>query len=57
MQQIPTSVNIAIFVIFFGGSVLDAFATRNWWRAAFWMIIAVVFLAADRMGRGASRVR
>jgi hypothetical protein len=57
MQRIPSSVNITIFLIFFGGSMLDAFATRNWWRAAFWMIIALVFLAADRLGRGAPRVR
>jgi hypothetical protein len=51
MQRIPTSVNMTIFILFFGISILDAFASRNWWRSAFWLLIALVFFVGDRMGR------
>jgi uncharacterized membrane protein len=51
MQRIPTGVNMTIFILFFGISMLDAFASRNWWRSAFWLLIAVVFLVGDRLGR------
>lgn len=52
-MQNPSSLstNMTVFIIFFGASLLDAFATRSWWRALFWMVIALGFLAADRMGR------
>jgi uncharacterized membrane protein len=53
MNRIPTSVNLTIFILFFGISMLDAFASRNWWRSAFWLLIAVVFLVSDRLGRRA----
>ncbi|MEX2154456.1 MAG: hypothetical protein WD825_14035 [Gemmatimonadaceae bacterium] len=51
MQRIPTSVNMTIFILFFGISLLDALATHNWWRAAFWLAIGLVFLGASRFGR------
>lgn len=52
-MQSPSSLsaNMTVFIIFFGASVLDAFVTRAWWRAAFWLVIAAVFLVADRIGR------
>ena len=40
--------NFTIFVLFFGLATLEAFQTRNWLRAAFWLAIAIVFLVADR---------
>ena len=52
MRNPPSlSANMTVFFIFFGASLLDAFTTRSWWRAAFWMAIAAVFFAADRIGR------
>lgn len=51
------SANMTVFIVFFGVSVLDAFVTRAWWRAAFWMVIAAVFLVADRIGRQAAALR
>lgn len=51
MQRLSTSTNMTIFVVFFGISLLDAFASQNWWRAAFWLAIAFVFLGASRFGR------
>jgi hypothetical protein len=51
VQQIPLSATITVFLLFFGVSVLDAFATRNWWRAGLWLLIALLFFIADRAGR------
>ena len=45
------SANMTVFFIFFGASLLDAFVTRSWGRAAFWLVIAAFFLVADRLGR------
>jgi NADH:ubiquinone oxidoreductase subunit 6 (subunit J) len=51
MVDLRHNTALAIFVLFFGGSMIDAIATQNWWRSAFWLVIALVFLAADRLGR------
>jgi hypothetical protein len=51
MKTIPTSVNVTIFILFFGISLLDALALHNWWRAAFWLAIGLVFVGASRFGR------
>ena len=46
--------NFAVFVLFFGVSLLEAFQTRNWLKALFWLAIGIVFLLADRKkGSGA----
>lgn len=42
------SSNFAVFLLFFGLSLLEAFQTRSWLRAAFWFAIAIVFLYTDR---------
>jgi hypothetical protein len=49
---------IAIFVIFFGVSLLDAFAGGHWLRAAFWIAIGVLFwaLARARSGHRGKRI-
>jgi len=39
---------IAIFVIFFGASLLDAFWGGHWLRAAFWFVAGVLFWALAR---------
>ncbi len=38
-----------IFVLFFGVATLEAFQTRNWIKAAFWLAIGVVFLVAGNL--------
>ena len=43
--HLPAS--IAVFLIFFGVSVLEAFRTRNWINVMFWVFIAGMFLIAD----------
>ena len=39
--------NVAVFLLFFGVATLEAFQTQNWLKAAFWLVIGVVFLVAD----------
>ena len=47
MRRIKLGANFAIFVLFFGVATLEAFQTQNWLKAAFWLAIGLVFLAAD----------
>jgi hypothetical protein len=51
MQKLSTSTNVTIFLVFFGASVIDAFVSRQWGRSAFWLVIGLAFLAANRFGR------
>jgi hypothetical protein len=43
--------NIALFILFFGISALEAFRSQDWVMAVFWILIAVVFLAGDLIGQ------
>jgi hypothetical protein len=52
MSQLRLGSNFAVFALFFGLSLLEAFQAGNWLRAAFWLAIATVFLYADRQGAG-----
>jgi len=47
MKRPGLGANFAVFVLFFGVATLEAFKTRNWIKAAFWLAIGLVFLAAD----------
>ncbi len=48
MSRFGLGSNFAVFTLFFGLSLLEAFQAGNWLRAAFWLAIAIVFLYADR---------
>jgi hypothetical protein len=48
MKNLGLGSNFAVFLLFFGLSMLEAFQTRNWLRAALWLAIATVFLYLDR---------
>lgn len=41
---------IAVFVLFFGVSLLDAFANQEWARAGLWLAVGVAFWALERYG-------
>lgn len=41
---------IAVFVLFFGVSLLDAFANHEWPRAGLWLAAGVAFWALERYG-------
>ena len=51
MPRLSTSTNLTIFVLFFGISLFDAIASRNWARSAFWLAIGLMFLGLSRFGR------
>ena len=51
MSSLRPSANVTIFLLFFGVSLLEAFQTRNWLKAFFWLAIGVVFLLADNFKR------
>jgi len=48
MSRLRLGSNFAVFTLFFGLSLLEAFQAGNWLRAAFFLAIAIVFLFADR---------
>jgi hypothetical protein len=39
--------NFTVFLLFFGVAAIEAFQTRNWIKAIFWLAIGIVFLVAD----------
>lgn len=43
--------NVAVFLLFFGVSALEALQTRNWLRALLGLAIGVVFPSADNLKR------
>ena len=47
MGRIKPGMNFTVFLLFFGVAALEAFQTRNWIKAAFWLAIGSVFLIAD----------
>ena len=47
MSGLRLGSNFAVFALFFGLSLLEAFQAGNWLRAAFWLAIATVFLYGD----------
>jgi len=46
-MQFKPGKNFTVFLLFFGVAVIEAFQTRNWIKAIFWVAIGLVFLAAD----------
>jgi len=49
MKRINLSANFTVFLLFFGVATVEAFQTRNWLKAVFWVAIGLVFLAADNI--------
>jgi hypothetical protein len=49
MKSIKLGPNFAVFALFFGVATLEAFQTRNWLKAIFWLAIGMVFLVADNL--------
>ena len=43
MERITLGMNFTVFVLFFGVAALEAFQTRSWPKAAFWLAIGIVF--------------
>lgn len=49
VRKIKLGTNFTVFVLFFGIATLEAFQTRNWLKALFWLAIAIVFLLGDNL--------
>ena len=49
MNKLRLSTNFAVFLLFFGVAAVEAFQTRNWLKAIFWVAIGIVFFAADNL--------
>jgi hypothetical protein len=47
MHRTRFSNNFAIFVLFFGVAMLDAFRDHDFLKSIFWILIGLVFLLAD----------
>ncbi len=47
IKRLTFGTNFAIFIIFFGISLIDALQTQNWLRVLFWLAIGFLFLWAD----------
>jgi hypothetical protein len=49
MKRLKLGTNFVVFALFFGVATLEAFQTRNWLKAFFWLAIGIVFLVADNI--------
>jgi hypothetical protein len=49
MNKLRLSTNFAVFLLFFGVAAVEAFQTRDWLKAVFWLAIGIVFFAADNL--------
>lgn len=49
MKKLKLGTNFAVFVLFFGVSVLEAVQTKNWEKAILWLAIGILFLFADNL--------
>ena len=47
MKNLKFGTNFAVFVIFFGAALFDAFSTQNWMRVGIFAALGIVSLWAD----------
>ena len=51
LNTVKFGAGVTVFLLFFGVAALEAFQTRNWIKAAFWLAIGLVFLITDSVSR------
>ena len=49
MRKLRMGTNITVFLLFFGVALLNALRGGHWLRAAFWLVLGLVFLLGDSM--------
>jgi hypothetical protein len=49
MKHFRPGSGFTVFILFFGIAVLEAFRTKNWIAAAFWLFAGCVFIMADNI--------
>lgn len=47
MKNIKFGANFAVFVLFFGVALIEAFQKQNWLEAAIFVLLGLLFLWAD----------
>jgi len=53
-MKIRPGINFAVFVLFFGIALLEAFRAGNWLSAGLWMLVGLLFLFADNLRKSKS---
>lgn len=51
-EAIMGNPGLTVFLLFFGISLLDAFAGGHWLRGVLWVGVGIAFWGLDRLGRG-----
>ncbi|MEO6253249.1 MAG: hypothetical protein ABIO79_08095 [Ferruginibacter sp.] len=51
MKKVRLGTNFAVFLLFFGVALLEAFQSQNWLKSIFWVAIGIAFLVADNLKR------
>jgi len=49
MKKIKLGTGFAVFIIFFGIALLEAFERRNWPGVIFWAVTGTIFLMGDNL--------
>ena len=49
MKKVKFGSGFAVFLLFFGVSLIEAFQSQDWGKAGFWFAIGIVFLVADNL--------
>ncbi len=47
MKNLKLGTNFAIFILFFGVALIEAFQKQNWLEAALFILLGLLFLWAD----------
>jgi hypothetical protein len=47
MKQIKPGPGFAVFIVFFGIALLEAFRTQNWVMIIFWVVMGLVFILLE----------
>lgn len=48
-MKLRAGANFAVFVLFFGMALLEAFQAGHWAKAGLWVLAGLIFLAADNL--------
>ena len=49
MKTIKAGTGFAVFVLFFGIALIEAFRNQKWLMAGFWVMMGLFFIVADNI--------
>ena len=47
MKKIKAGLNLAVFILFFGIALIEAFQKNNWLEALLFVLLGIIFIWAD----------